>query len=110
MHVSACLIVFCDCVLTACIFNNAYGSELEYKLEMELDETQEKKQRVHVAHYKWTNAKVLLNHAVTQLQTGVKKWDACSKVAARYPHFYNILQLHEKSATQTQRYPRTKIA
>ena len=70
-------------MLTAGIFNGAYGSADEYRLETELDVAQDKKQRIQVAHYKWTNAKVLLNHGVNQLLTGVKKWEACGKVAAK---------------------------
>ena len=40
----------------------------------------EKKQRVGVAKYKWTNGKVLLEHAVNQLAFAVKKWEELGKV------------------------------
>ena len=56
------------------IFNGEYGSDLENELEAKFDECMDRKQRVSVAHYKWTNARILLHHAVGQLGTGVQKW------------------------------------
>nr|KAG5687800.1 hypothetical protein BaRGS_017278 [Batillaria attramentaria] len=61
------------------IFNGAYGSELENKLEAEFDAILERKERIMVAKYKWTNARILLQHAVNQL--GV----ACGKCSSGIP-------------------------
>ncbi|XP_060076503.1 rho GTPase-activating protein gacV-like [Ylistrum balloti] len=56
------------------IFKGSYGSDLENKLEADLDMLQEKKKRIDDAKYKWTNGHVLLQHAVHQLSTAVQCW------------------------------------
>jgi len=64
------------------IFDGNYGSELEYKLEMNLDTALDKKQRISVAKYKWSNARVLLQTAVNQMAFGVKRWTEVGKLPA----------------------------
>ncbi|KAL4216440.1 hypothetical protein ACF0H5_024165 [Mactra antiquata] len=56
------------------IFNGEYGSDTENLLEAQYDSLIDKKQRITVANYKWTNALVLLRHATSQLQHAVNKW------------------------------------
>jgi hypothetical protein len=70
------------CVLAG-IFDGRYGSELEYKLESELDALLDRKQRIGVAKYKWQNARTLLNHASNQLGVAVKKWTSLPDVPAQ---------------------------
>ena len=67
-------------IFAASIFNGHYGSELEYNLEMELDVLQDRKTRIGIAKYKWTNARVLLQHAVNQLAFAVKRLDEIKSV------------------------------
>ncbi|XP_071826424.1 uncharacterized protein [Apostichopus japonicus] len=57
------------------IFDGKYGSELEYKLETELDMMMERKQRVAVAKYKWKNSKILIQHACSQFGFAVRRWN-----------------------------------
>ena len=68
--------------LAAGIFDGNYGNELEYKLEMNLDTALDKKQRISVAKYKWSNARVLLQTAVNQMAFGVKRWTEVGKLPA----------------------------
>lgn len=63
------------------IFGGEYGSDLENKLEAAYDSLMDTKQRVSVAHYKWTSARVLLHHAVSQLSHAVQKWKDLEKIA-----------------------------
>ncbi|XP_052786839.1 uncharacterized protein LOC128222078 isoform X2 [Mya arenaria] len=56
------------------IFGGEYGSDLENKLEAMYDTLMDQKQRVSVANYKWTNARILLYHAVNQLSHAVQRW------------------------------------
>ncbi|XP_060574312.1 uncharacterized protein LOC132732000 isoform X5 [Ruditapes philippinarum] len=62
------------------IFGGEYGSVEENKLEAKFDELMDKKQRVSVANYKWTNARVLLQHAVNQLAHAVRKWSDLDRI------------------------------
>ena len=57
------------------IFDGAYGSDLENKLESDLDLVREKRQRIGTAKYKWTNGRVLLEHACNQLACANKRWE-----------------------------------
>ncbi|KAI8503134.1 hypothetical protein Bbelb_189550 [Branchiostoma belcheri] len=61
-------------ILLAGVFKGRYGSELEYKLEEEVDMLHDRKQRVLTAKFKWHNARVLMHHAVSQLALGVRRW------------------------------------
>ena len=60
--------------LAASIFSGKYGSELEFKLESDLDMLLDQKQRINIAKYKWQNSRVLITHAVNQMKYAVKKW------------------------------------
>ncbi|XP_053387100.1 uncharacterized protein LOC123542084 isoform X5 [Mercenaria mercenaria] len=62
------------------IFGGEYGSEKENLLEAQFDQLMDRKQRVGVAHYKWTNARILLQHAVNQLSHSVQKWTELGKI------------------------------
>ncbi|XP_070535866.1 uncharacterized protein [Ptychodera flava] len=66
--------------LLMCVFDNKYGSELEYKLETELDMQVERQQRILIAKYKWHNARVLLHHATNQLAFSVRRWGEVAKI------------------------------
>ena len=68
----------------ALIFDGEYGSDVENKLEAQFDVLMEKQQRISVAYTKWRNAKVLLQHAVSQMQVAVAKWTDVAKIDARY--------------------------
>lgn len=56
------------------IFGGEYGSDLENKLEARFDAVMDKKQRISVAHYKWSSARILLQYAVSQMAVAVQKW------------------------------------
>jgi glutathionylspermidine synthase len=56
------------------IFNDSYGSDKEWKLEMEMDLMGEKKGRIQGAHYKWSNAHKFLSTAVSQVNWAAKRW------------------------------------
>ena len=75
------IVCFNGFLFTAAIFDGAYGSEYEYNLEMELDVLQDRKTRIGIAKYKWTNARVLLQHAVNQLAYAVKRLEELKTVA-----------------------------
>ena len=66
--------------LTDEIFKGEYGSEEENRLESELDNLMDQKQRIQTAEYKWTNARQLLATAVSQLNMGCKKWADIIKI------------------------------
>ena len=69
-----------DILFSAGIFNGKYGSEMEFHLESQLDALLDRKQRIGVAKYKWTNARVLLQYAVNQLAFSVKRWGEVIRV------------------------------
>ena len=56
------------------IFNDCYGSDQEWKLELELDLTAEHKERVKTADYKWRNAQTFLNTAANQVSWAARRW------------------------------------
>lgn len=60
--------------LLAGIFGGEYGSDLENTLEAQLDDALEWQQRISLAKFKWTNGRVLLVHACTQMAFGIKRW------------------------------------
>ncbi|XP_033107396.1 uncharacterized protein LOC117109247 [Anneissia japonica] len=66
--------------LLSTIFDGKYGSETEYRLETELDLSLEKKQRVMVAKYKWSNGKTLMQHASGQLGFAVRRWQDVARI------------------------------
>uniref|UniRef100_A0A915DQ38 Uncharacterized protein n=1 Tax=Ditylenchus dipsaci TaxID=166011 RepID=A0A915DQ38_9BILA len=56
------------------IFGNDYASQKENQLEAELDDALEWQQRISLAKFKWTNGRVLLVHASTQMAFGITRW------------------------------------
>ena len=64
------------------IFGPDYASEKENQLEAELDDSLEWQQRVALAKFKWTNGRVLLVHACTQLAFGITRWKELEKIDA----------------------------
>ena len=56
------------------IFNDCYGSDREWKLELELDLTAERKERIKTANYKWTNAQTFLKTAADQVSWAARRW------------------------------------
>lgn len=69
---------------SASIYGGQYGSDTENKLEHELDVALEWQQRVSLAKFKWTNGRVLLVHACTQMAFGVKRWQELETIEMRY--------------------------
>jgi len=61
-------------VLLGRIFNDSYGSDKEWKLEMELDMLGQRKERINAAHVRWRAAHVYLDHAVKQLSWSTRRW------------------------------------
>ena len=61
-------------VLLGRIFNDSYGSDKEWKLEMELDMLGQRKERINAAHVRWRAARVYLDHAVKQLSWSTRRW------------------------------------
>ncbi|VDK56326.1 unnamed protein product [Anisakis simplex] len=58
----------------ATIFGSDYASEKENRLEAALDDATDWQQRVSLAKFKWTNGRVLLVHACTQMAFGIARW------------------------------------
>ena len=56
------------------IFNDCYGSDREWKLEMDLDLTAEHRERIKTADYKWKNAQTFLNTARDQVSWAARRW------------------------------------
>ncbi|VDN60576.1 unnamed protein product [Dracunculus medinensis] len=68
--------------LLSSIFGNDYASEKENRMENELEEIIEWQQRVSLAKFKWTNARVLLVHACTQMAFGIARWKQLNNIDA----------------------------
>ncbi|KAI6174898.1 hypothetical protein M3Y97_00972500 [Aphelenchoides bicaudatus] len=64
------------------IFGPNYASAKENQLEAELDDAIEWQQRVSLAKFKWTNGRVLLVHASTQMAFGITRWKELSDIDA----------------------------
>ncbi|CAJ0963906.1 unnamed protein product, partial [Mesorhabditis belari] len=62
------------------IFGSEYVSEKENQLEGELEDLVEWQQRVNLAMFKWTNGRVLLVHANTQMAFGISRWQELKKI------------------------------
>lgn len=56
------------------VFTGDYGSDLENHLELKADQLLQQKQNVSVSHFKWWNARHLINHALTQMGVVCKRW------------------------------------
>ncbi|KAJ1360723.1 hypothetical protein KIN20_019764 [Parelaphostrongylus tenuis] len=65
------------------IFGDDYASEKENVLEGEVDEMMDWQQRVALAMFKWTNGRVLLVHALTQITFGINRWQDIKKIDVR---------------------------
>lgn len=61
-------------VLLGRIFNDSYGSDKEWKLEMELDMLGQRKERINAAFVRWRGAHVYLDHAAKQLSWSTRRW------------------------------------
>ena len=48
-----------------------------------MDALQDRKERVSIAKYKWTNAQTLLKHAVVQLTDATTLWEKINTVSAK---------------------------
>uniref|UniRef100_A0AC34QW89 Uncharacterized protein n=1 Tax=Panagrolaimus sp. JU765 TaxID=591449 RepID=A0AC34QW89_9BILA len=62
------------------IFGPDYASSAENSLEAELDDALEWQQRVSLAKFKWTNGRVLLVHANTQMAFGITRWKELDQI------------------------------
>lgn len=56
------------------IFNDSYGSDKEWKLEMELDLLGQRKDRINAAYVRWRGARVYLDYAIKQLSWSARRW------------------------------------
>ena len=72
------------------IFSGQYGSDLENKLEEEVDNLLDRKERIGVAKYKWANGRLLLHHASNQLGFAVGRWMALPQVHMRYTNYHGM--------------------
>lgn len=66
------------------IFGPNYASEKENQMEAELDDALEWQQRVSLAKFKWTNGRVLLVHASTQMAFGITRWKELDRIDTGY--------------------------
>ncbi|CAL1541913.1 unnamed protein product [Lymnaea stagnalis] len=78
------------------IFKGKYGSALENTLEEEVDQLLDRKERIGMAKYKWSNGKILLQHACNQLGYAVKRWQDLMQVPG------NNMQVKYQLATETR--------
>ncbi len=56
------------------IFGGAYGSEEENKLESQLDQYEELRNRIVEANFKWRQSQMMIDYAHKQLEFAVTKW------------------------------------
>ncbi|CAG5130832.1 unnamed protein product [Candidula unifasciata] len=78
------------------IFSGAYGSGLENRLESEVEELLDRKERIGVAKYKWSNGRLLLQHAYNQLGYAVSRWQTMDQVPS------SSIQVKYQLATETR--------
>lgn len=69
------------------IFNGDYGSELEDKLEEEVEVLMQKKQKISGIHMTWVNSRELISMSCAQLVYSVNRW----KQISQYPHISNVV-------------------
>ena len=62
------------------IFNGAYGSVRENQLESILDQTEEMRNRIVEANFKWRQAQMMIDYAYKQLEYAVNKWTGIQNV------------------------------
>jgi len=56
------------------IFNNSYGSDLEDRLELEVEQMMQYKKHVSLAHFKWWNGRKLIFNACSQMAQACRTW------------------------------------
>ena len=56
------------------IFGGSYGSEEENRLESIFDQTEEMRNRIVEANFKWRQAQMMVDYARKQLEFAVQKW------------------------------------
>jgi len=61
---------------------------MENRLEGRLDDALEWQQRVSLAKFKWTNGRVLLVHACTQMAFGIKRWKEIAGIDREWKCFW----------------------
>jgi len=71
------------------IFGGSYGSEEENRLESIFDQTEEMRNRIVEANFKWRQAQMMVDYARKQLDFAVQKWKDIeqidpSKLESRY--------------------------
>ena len=78
------------------IFNDSYGSDKEWKLEMELDLLGQRKDRINAAYVRWRAAHVYLDTATKQLSWSTRRWAqiATHKVTILVVCFLLIVHLY----------------
>ena len=62
----------------------AYGSEEENRLESILDQTEEMRNRIVEANFKWRQAQMMVDYAHKQLEYAVQKWKDIEEINQRY--------------------------
>ena len=63
------------------VFDGKYGSDLEGQLEMETELLTERKEMITRTRNYWSNAKVLMEHAVKQLAYATRRWAQINSVS-----------------------------
>ena len=66
------------------IFNGAYGSEKENQLENFLDQTEEMRNRIVEANFKWKQAQMMIDYSYKQLEYAVNKWTGLQSISEGY--------------------------
>lgn len=77
------------------IFGGSYGSELEDKLEGDLDKKMEYKQRIEVTMQRWRNAQVMVQAAYSQLTYAFSCWQ--NLLTLPYLSSYQMLRIQAAS-------------
>lgn len=65
------------------IFGGAYGSEEENRLESIFDQTEEMRNRIIEANFKWRQAQMMVDYAHKQLEFAVRKWKDIEEIDAK---------------------------
>ena len=73
----------------------AYGSEEENRLESILDQTEEMRNRIVEANFKWRQAQMMVDYAHKQLEYAVQKWKDIEEINQRYINIFGI-QMRKK--------------
>ena len=65
------------------IFVGAYGSELEYSLELELEELCQRNQAISITRIRWISAGNVLQEACHLLTNAIHTWNQATKTDSR---------------------------